>query len=76
MEEQRLGTWPKFTLVAARKNIGLTQVEAAKNLGVATSTLSNWEKGITYPAQPDIDKICRLYNLKYDYINFLPDDIA
>lgn len=67
-------TWPKFTLSAARKNVGLTQVEAAKWLGIATSTLRNWERGITYPGQPEIEKICNLYNLKYDFINFLPND--
>lgn len=62
----------KITLKAARKNVGLTQVEAAKILGIASSTLRNWENGITYPGQPEIEKLCALYNLKYDCINFLP----
>lgn len=65
--------FPKITLSAARKNIGLTQIDAAKRLGIATSTLRSWEQGNTYPGQPDIEKICELYNLKYDYINFLPN---
>ena len=64
--------WPKITLKAARKNVGLTQIDAAKVLGIAPSTLRNWENGITYPGQPEIEKLCALYNLKYDYINFLP----
>lgn len=72
MQEINKQLWPKITLKAARKNIGLTQVEAAKVLGIATSTLRSWEHGITYPGQPEIEKICALYNLKYDYINFLP----
>lgn len=65
--------FPKITLSAARKNVGLTQIEAAKRLGIATSTLRSWEQGITYPGQPYIEKLCTLYNLKYDYINFLPN---
>lgn len=72
MQEINKQLWPKITLKAARKNIGLTQVEAAKVLGIATSTLRSWENGITYPGQPEIEKLCALYNLKYDYINFLP----
>ena len=67
---------PKITLMAARKNIGLTQVEAAKRLSVATSTLQSWEKGITHPNQPEIDKLCSLYNLCYDCINFSPDKLG
>lgn len=67
---------PKMTLMAARKNIGLTQAEAAKRLSVATSTLQSWEKGITYPNQPEIDKLCSLYNLRYDCINFSPQKLG
>jgi DNA-binding transcriptional regulator YiaG len=63
---------PKITLMAARKNIGLTQVEAAKQLSVATSTLQSWERGITHPNRPEIDRLCSLYNLRYDCINFSP----
>ena len=66
--------FPKITLSAARKNVGLTQIAAAKRLGIATSTLRSWEQGITYPGQPEIEKLCALYNLKYDYINFLPNN--
>lgn len=72
MQETDKQSCPKITLKAARKNVGLTQAEAAKVLGIAASTLRNWENGITYPGQPEIEKICALYNLKYDYINFLP----
>ncbi len=64
--------FPKITLGAARKNVGLTQMEAARKLGIAPSTLRSWERGITYPEQPEIERICARYNLKYDYINFLP----
>lgn len=61
---------PKMTLEAARRNAKLTQAEAAKELGVAASTLRNWEKGITFPKQPAIEKMCELYGVPYDYISF------
>lgn len=63
---------PKLTLMAARKNVGLTQVEAAKRLGVSVTTVQNWERGNTYPNQPEIEKICSLYNVCYDCLKFLP----
>ena len=34
----------KITLKAARVNSGLTQAEAAKEMGVSTVTLGLWEK--------------------------------
>ena len=59
-----------ITLKAARVNAGFTQVEVAEKLGVAPSTLRNWEMGITFPKQPAIEKMCELYNVPYDNIKF------
>ena len=61
---------PKITLKAARVNAGLSQSFVAKTLNVATSTLRNWENGITYPNQPHIDTLCSLYGMEYDNIFF------
>lgn len=61
---------PKITLAAARKNAELTQAQVAEALNVARSTIRNWEKGITFPKQPMIEKMCELYNVPYDYIRF------
>jgi len=61
---------PKMTLEAARRNAKLTQMVAAEKLGVAVSTLRNWEKGITFPKQPAIEKMCELYGVPYDFISF------
>lgn len=72
-EKQEL---PKISLMAARKNMGLTQQQAAERLGIGVSTLRNWEQGATFPDQPAIEKLCKLYALKYDYINFLPFKLA
>ena len=62
---------PKMTLEAARRNAKLTQMEAAEKLGVAVTTLRNWEKGTTFPKQPSIEKMCELYGVPYDFISFV-----
>ena len=60
----------KITCKAARINAGLTQQEAADELGVSVSTIKSWESGKTYPKQPAIEKMCILYNRTYDSIRF------
>ena len=44
-----------------RENLGLTQIELAKKLGVAGQTVSNWEKTGRIPT-PMKDKIMELAN--------------
>ena len=61
---------PKITLKAARVNAGLTQNEAATEIGVAVSTLKNWESGKTFPKQPQIEAMCQLYGISYDILFF------
>ena len=61
----------KMTLAAARVNKGLTQKNAAKRLKISNKTLSNWEKGYTYPKSNHIDAICALYDCSYEDIIFL-----
>ena len=60
----------KISLKAARINAGLTQSEAAEQIGVSVSTIKNWEAGKTFPSQPQIDKICEVYRVAYDNIKF------
>ena len=64
----------KISLASARVNAGLTQKEAAAMLGVSNSTLSSWEKGNSFPNAQQIEKICELYVVTYDNINFLPNN--
>lgn len=59
-----------MSLAAARKNVNLTQAEAADAIGVSLSTVKNWEYGITFPKQPMIEKICEVYKVPYDFIRF------
>ena len=64
----------KISLAAARVNAGLAQKEAAVMLGVSNKTLSSWENGTSFPNAQQIEKICELYVVSYDNINFLPNN--
>lgn len=64
----------KITMKAARVNAGLTQVEAAKLIGIGASTLIGWEQ------EPDRipgyrqKQIADAYKMPIDNIIFLSDD--
>ena len=60
-----------MTLKAARINCGLTQIEAAKEIGVSKATLSNWERGICFPNANCIKRIEEVYQTQYDNLIFL-----
>ena len=60
----------RITLEAARVNAGLTQAEAAKKIGVSKETLSNWERGKTFPSSDKIFIICEVYKCHYDQIRW------
>ena len=63
-----------ITLKAARVNKDLTQVEAARMLGIAVDTLRQYEAGNTFPDVPMIRKIEDLYSVSYNDINFLSNE--
>lgn len=62
----------QITLKAARVNVGLSQKEAAKALGISQNTLIKWEK------YPDVippfrqSAISAVYRMPIDNIIFLP----
>ena len=60
----------QLTLKAARVNKGYTQKQAAELLGITRDTLSNYERGKSYPDVPIIKKIEELYQVKYEAIIF------
>lgn len=64
---------PRLSLKAARVNAELTQKEVAKILNVEEKTVWNWENGKTFPKPPQINALCELYGVKYDYIRFSND---
>ena len=61
----------KISLRALRVNANYTQKNAAEKIGVSQKTLFNWEQGNTYPNQQQIEKICDVYGVSYDCINFV-----
>ena len=61
-----------MTLKAARVNSGLTQVDAAKLLGISVDTLRSWEKSKTFPDVQNLKNIEELYGVSYNDLNFLP----
>lgn len=64
----------KITLKAARVNANLTQAEAAKRIGVTRDTLSNWEKGKSFPNALKLKSVEKVYMVSYNDIIFLPQD--
>lgn len=54
-----------------KRKLKISQVEAAKLLGISKYTLSNYERGISFPDVLIIDKIEKVYDIKYDQIIFL-----
>lgn len=64
----------KLTLKAARINKGLTQQQAAKAIGIGVDTLSNYERGKTYPDIITLKKIEEAYEIEYKNIIFFNPD--
>ena len=63
-----------ITLKSARVNKGLTQVKAARLIGVTVDTLSNYERGKSFPDVPVIKKIEEVYGIPYNELIFLPSN--
>ena len=61
-----------MTLKAARTNMGFTQAQAAEKIGVTVDTLSNYERGKSYPDVPIIKRIEEVYETSYSDLIFLP----
>lgn len=60
----------KMTLKAARINKGLTQQQAADAIGIGVDTLSNYERGKTYPDVVILKRIEKAYDIEYSNIIF------
>ena len=66
----------KVSLKTARELNGLKQLEAANLIGVSPDTLSNYERGKSYPDIPVLRKIEEVYGVPYNRIIFLPLDFG
>lgn len=61
-----------ITLKSARVNKGFTQAKAAELIGITVDTLSNYERGKSFPDVPVIQKIEEVYEVSYSDLIFLP----
>lgn len=60
----------KITMEAARRNVGYSQNDAAKLMGVHPQTISAWEKDSTNLSITEVNKIASIYKLPIDMIFF------
>ena len=70
MQEVKAG----LTLKTAREKKGYTQGEAAKLIGISSDTLSNYERGKSYPDVPVLRRIEEVYGIPYERLIFSPMD--
>lgn len=54
-------------LIQLRKNAGLNQAEVARKLKMS-SKLSNYETGVRYPSEKDVELLADFYGVSMDYI--------
>lgn len=57
-----------------RKNIGLTQVELAKKMGVIQSNVHRWENNLVTPSLDTIKKLAKILNISVDGLLFSAQD--
>ena len=50
-------------IAACRHTEGLTQAEVAKNLGVLTQLVSNWERGMQRPALKHLNGLSQILDI-------------
>lgn len=55
-----------MSLLTARRNAGLSQVEVAKKLGITDAAVSMWENGKTYPRTAFLSKLAQIYGCTVD----------
>ena len=61
----------KVTLKTARELKKLSQEEAAELIGVSVDTLSNYERGKTFPDVLTLKRIEEVYEVSYNQLIFL-----
>ena len=62
----------EITLKSARINKGYTQKQAANLIGITEDTLSNYERGKSFPDVPVIKRIEDVYGVPYANLIFCP----
>ncbi len=65
-----------LTMKAARVNKGYTQKEAGEAIGVTRDTVSNWERGRSFPNVNQLKRIENVYGVSYKELIFLQKNNA
>ena len=64
-------------LLKARKERGLTQAELAKRAGLGLKTITNYERGATYPQNREVyGRLAEILGIDADYLHNENDDFT
>ncbi len=55
-------------IIQLREDLGLTQAQAAKEMGISPNALSNYERNIRTPNREAMKKFIDFYQVSYDYL--------
>ena len=55
-------------LIKLRKQIGISQANAAEGMGISTTALNNYESGLRKPKYEALKRIADYYNVPVDYL--------
>jgi transcriptional regulator with XRE-family HTH domain len=51
-----------------RSKLGMSQAVLAAQMNVTRGTVSNWERGITFPNWLDLQELCRIFSVSGDFM--------
>ena len=51
-----------------REQLGMTQAEVARKLGLTRSSINGWEMGLSVPSTQYIVELAKLFNVSTDYL--------
>lgn len=51
-----------------REQLGITQAQLARDLGLTRSSVNSWEMGLSVPSTPYIIELAKLFNVSTDYL--------
>lgn len=55
-----------MSLLSARKKMGMSQAEVAREIGVTDAAVCQWEKGLSGPKRTLLPKLAALYGCTVD----------
>lgn len=55
-------------LINLRKQLGISQAQAAREMGLSINALNNYERNVRLPNREAMKKLCDYYRVTYDYL--------